>query len=147
MRLLPPGRAARLGAACGALLLAAAADAAAQRTHTVRMLGDERGYRFEPAQLTIAAGDRVRFVMISGGPHNVQFDSVSAAAKPRLVANMKDTMSELMGPLLLNVNDTYEISFAGVPAGRYPYVCTPHMAMSMRGVITVRGAGQGAGRR
>jgi plastocyanin len=30
--------------------------------------------RFEPANLTIRSGDRIRFTTISGGPHNVAFD-------------------------------------------------------------------------
>jgi plastocyanin len=138
-------RAARLGASCGALLLLAAADAAAQKTHTVRMLGDQRGYRFEPAELAVSPGDRVRFVMVSGGPHNVQFDSVPAAGKARLAANMKDAISELTGPLLLNANEEYVIPFTGVAAGRYHYVCTPHVAMNMAGTIVVRGGGARGG--
>src|SRR5687767_15100211 len=37
--------------------------------HEVKMLGDDKGYRFEPAELTVKAGDGVKFVMVSGGPH------------------------------------------------------------------------------
>ena len=29
------------------------------------------------------------------------------------------------------------LSFANVPAGSYPFNCTPHIAMNMKGVITV----------
>src|SRR5262245_54672142 len=43
-------------------------------THEVHMVGDDKGYRFEPATLTIKAGDGIKFINISGGPHNVTFD-------------------------------------------------------------------------
>ena len=119
----------------------AAPSEAAVATHRVRMLMDASGkYRFEPATITIAPGDRVTWVMVSGAPHNVQFDadSVPAAAKARLAANMPDALSELMGPMLMNDNETYTVSFAGIPAGTYKYVCTPHVAMGMTGTIVVR---------
>jgi plastocyanin len=35
-------------------------------------------------------------------------------------------------------NGTYTISFANVPAGSYPFFCTPHLAMGMTGTITVK---------
>jgi plastocyanin len=103
------------------------------------MIGDGTTYKFEPANITIKSGDNVRWTMVSGGPHNVSFDpaEVPAAAKGQLTANMDNQMGELMGPLLQNPNETYEISFAGVPAGTYNYHCTPHLAMNMKGIITV----------
>ena len=57
-------------------------------THTVNMVGDGQGYRFEPAEITIAAGDGIKFVMVSGGPHNVAFDpaALSPEAKTALTA-------------------------------------------------------------
>ncbi len=141
--------------AAALLAAAGAGGAAAQRapaagpaTHRVRMVGDERGYRFEPAQLTVAPGDRVTFVLVSGAPHNVQFDeaTVPAAAKARLAANMPDAVSELVGPMLATPDQSYTVSFAGVPAGTYKYVCTPHAAMNMAGTIVVRAAARPARR-
>jgi plastocyanin len=38
---------------------------------------------------------------------------------------------------MMNPEEAYTISFAGVPAGKYPYHCLPHLAMNMKGVITV----------
>ena len=32
----------------------------------------------------------------------------------------------------------HNVSFARVPAGRYEFFCMPHMAMGMRGAITVQ---------
>lgn len=108
-------------------------------THEVRMLGDVSGYRFEPADLTILAGDGVRFVLIEGGPHNVAFEPTALPenARAQLAANMPDQMGELSGKMLLSANESYTISFAGVPAGSYDYHCTPHLAMGMRGRLTV----------
>ena len=32
----------------------------------------------------------------------------------------------------------YEVSFANVPAGKYDYICTPHIATGMKGSVTVQ---------
>ena len=131
-----PGATAGTGTATGA----AAAAPITGTTHEVKMLGDAQGYRFEPANITIKAGDGIKFVMVSGGPHNVAFppESTPAAAKAQLSANMPNQMAELAGPLLINPNEAYTISFANVPAGKYEYNCTPHIAMGMKGTITVQ---------
>ncbi len=109
-------------------------------THTVRMVGDAQGYRFDPAQLTVKAGDGVKWVMVSGGPHNVAFDpaKVPAAAKGQLNANMQNQMGELSSPMFMNVGEEYIVSFANIPAGTYEYVCTPHLMNGMTGTITVQ---------
>ncbi|WP_337170133.1 plastocyanin/azurin family copper-binding protein [Gemmatimonas aurantiaca] len=109
-------------------------------THNVNMVGDEKGYRFEPAEITIKAGDGITFHMVSGGPHNVAFDpaTLPAAAKAALLANMPEQAGELSGKMLLNAGESYTISFAGVPAGTYDFNCTPHLAMNMKGKVTVQ---------
>ena len=106
--------------------------------HEVRMLGDEKGYRYEPADVTVKAGDGVRWTMVSGGPHNVAFQDVPAAARTQLAANMPNQISDLSSPMLLNPNEKYEMSFANVPAGKYTIICTPHIANNMRGSVTVQ---------
>jgi plastocyanin len=108
-------------------------------THEVRMVGDASGYQYEPASLTIKAGDGVRFVNVSGSPHDVTFDpnAIPAAGRAQLTANMPDQRAELTSPLFLQPNETYTISFANVAPGRYPFFCTPHLAMGMRGEFTV----------
>lgn len=118
---------------------AATKKPATGKTVSVSMVGDGTTYKFDPANITIKAGDNVKWVMVSGGPHNVSFDpaEVPPAAKGQLMANMDNQMGELMGPLLQNPNETYEISFAGIPPGTYNYHCTPHLAMNMKGTITV----------
>jgi plastocyanin len=120
--------------------LRAAAPGAPPTTHEVRMVVEGQSYRFEPAALTIHPGDRVRFTNVSGGPHNVSFDAakVPDAAEAALSAGMPSQIQTLWGPLLTDANATYTVSFAGVPAGSYEFFCMPHMAMGMRGTITVR---------
>ena len=108
--------------------------------HEVKMIGDDKGYRFEPANLTIKSGDQVTFTMVTGGPHNIAFDpaTVPADSKAQLDANMDQKLSELSSPMLMNPNEKYSISFGGVKPGQYPFHCTPHLAMGMKGVITVQ---------
>ena len=122
---------------------AAAAPAAAQapttgKWHDVQMVGDEKGYRYEPAALTVKVGDGVRWTMVSGGPHNVQFENVAADAKAQLMSNMPNQLTELGSPILINANEKYEMTFNGVKPGKYDYVCSPHLANNMKGSITVQ---------
>ena len=119
---------------------AVAAAPATGKTHEVKMTGDATGYKFEPANITVKQGDAIKFIMVSGGPHNVAFQNVTdPAAKAQLDANMPgQKMGELNGPMIMQPNEAYVISFAKVPAGKYDYVCTPHLAMNMTGVITVQ---------
>ena len=118
----------------------AAAMPATGTTHVVRMLGDAQGYRFDPANITVKQGDAIRFDMVSGAPHNVAFNpaDIPADVKPQLSANMPNQMTELSSPMMMNQGENYTISFAGIKPGSYNYHCTPHLAMNMRGVITVQ---------
>ena len=110
------------------------------QTIEVKMVGDDKGYRFEPADIKLKAGDGIKFVLVTGGPHNIAFDpaTIPADVKPQLSANMKDQQGELSSPLLMNPNDAYTISFANVKPGTYPFHCTPHLAMGMKGTVTVQ---------
>ena len=109
-------------------------------THEVKMIGDAKGYRFEPANITVKAGDGIKFVVVSGGPHNVAFDPATIPdVKSQLDANMgSDKMGELSSALKMNPGDAVTISFANIKPGKYPYHCTPHLAMGMKGEITVQ---------
>jgi plastocyanin len=131
-----PEAAAPAAAPTGAVAKIAATGA----DHEVKMYGDDKGYRFEPAELTIKSGDAVTFVNIDGGPHNIAFDpaTVPADSKAQLDANMDGKLAELSSPMLQNPNEKYTISFGGVKPGVYPFHCTPHLAMNMKGVITVQ---------
>ncbi|MDP1861258.1 MAG: hypothetical protein Q8K82_21470, partial [Gemmatimonadaceae bacterium] len=80
----PADTAAALDAAPAAEVPAApAAGTAAPITgtiHEVKMLGDEKGYRYEPMTIVAKAGDGIKFIMVSGGPHNVAFDPAMVVA-------------------------------------------------------------------
>lgn len=110
-------------------------------THEVKMLGDAKGYRYEPANITVKQGDGIKFVMVSGGPHNVAFDAatIPSDVKPQLDANMgTDKMGELSSAMKMNPNETITVSFGNIKAGTYPFHCVPHLAMNMKGVVTVQ---------
>jgi plastocyanin len=109
-------------------------------THEVRMLLDGQTYKFDPADLTIKQGDGVKWIMVSGPPHNVAFDpaKIPDDVEQVLSANMKNQQAPLSSPFLTQPNEAYTISFAGVKPGTYDYVCTPHVMMGMTGKITVQ---------
>ena len=110
-------------------------------TKTVNMVGDAKGYRFEPANITVKQGDGIKFVVLSGGPHNVAFDpaTIPPDVKPQLDANMgTDKMGELSSNLKTNNGESVTVSFGKIKPGQYPYHCIPHLALNMKGVITVQ---------
>ncbi|MBC7789542.1 MAG: hypothetical protein H7Z74_06330 [Anaerolineae bacterium] len=115
-------------------------------THEVQMVLEGSSYKYVPAELTVKTGDQIKFINVSGGPHNVAFKEadVPAAVVAQLDANMPATvgamqkMGKMNGPLVTEPNGTYTISFTGIAAGKYPYVCTPHEALGMKGIITVQ---------
>jgi len=108
--------------------------------HEVEMLRTSNGdYVFRPAELTVKVGDRVRWVNVSGGPHNVAFyaERIPEGAKAFLNAGMVNRMGALTGQLLIQPKAVYEISFDGAPVGTYHYFCTPHEMLGMKARLTV----------
>jgi plastocyanin len=136
----PAATAAAPAAGGAATAGAAAAAPITGKTVEVKMIGDAQGYRFDPASITVKVGDGIKFTNVTGGPHNVTFsaDSIPAGTAAQLGANMPNTTSPLTGPLLINANDSYTVSFAGLKAGTYHFYCTPHLALGMKGVVTVQ---------
>ncbi len=118
----------------------AAAPAGGGTTHDVNMVLEGSSYKYVPDQLTIKAGDVVKFHNVSGGPHNVSFwgDSIPAGAADALKAGMPDQMAPLEGSLLTEPNGVYTVNFAKAPAGEYKYYCLPHLALGMKGKLTVQ---------
>ena len=108
----------------------------------VRMTGNGRDRAaFEPAALTIALGTTVRFINVSGGPHNVVFwgDSIPAGAADVLNPAMPGHQGNLASPYVVQPNQSYEITFpATLPVGAYKGYCAPHLAMGMTLAITVQ---------
>ena len=110
------------------------------KTIEVKMVGDAKGYRFEPANITAKAGDGIKFVLESMGPHNVAFDvaKIPADAKAQLDANFgTDRMGELSSGLKMNPGEVFTLSLGGLKAGKYEFNCTPHLAMNMKGTLTI----------
>jgi plastocyanin len=112
------------------------------KTTEIKMTGDATGYKFEPSNVTISAGDALKFVVVNGGPHNVAFDPAQftdAAVRAQLDANFgADKMGELSSNLKMSPGDGITISFGGIKPGTYTFNCTPHLAMNMKGTVTVR---------
>ena len=109
-------------------------------THEVKMVGDAQGYRFEPANITLKAGDGIKFMMISGGPHNVAFDpaTIPADQQAQLDANISEKMGQLSSAMKMNAGESITVSFANIKPGKYPFNCTPHLALGMKGEVTVQ---------
>ena len=117
-----------------------AAPAAGGTTHDVNMVLEGSSYKYVPEELTIKSGDVIRFHNVSGGPHNVSFwaDSIPGGAADALKAGMPDQMAPLEGSLLTEVNAIYTVSFANAPAGEYKFYCLPHLALGMKGKLTIQ---------
>jgi plastocyanin len=103
------------------------------------MVLDGSSYKYIPDALVIKAGDVVRFHNKGGGPHNVSFwpDSIPRGAAAALQGGMPNQAAPLEGPLLVDPEAVYQVSFVGAPAGVYGFYCLPHSAMGMSGHITV----------
>lgn len=93
------------------------------------------GYAFNGGAVCV----KVRFSLVSGPPHNVVFwaDSIPKAAAA-LAKGRPGTVDKLTSPFFLKTGDSYVVSFAGAPAGRYVYNCAPHLALGMKAVIDVK---------
>jgi plastocyanin len=92
----------------------------------IRMVTDERGNYFEPAELTVKRGAVLRFTLASG-VHSVSFQrgrtvgAVSTPAPSRLL--------QLPG-------ETRDVT-VDVEPGEYFFRCDPHMALGMVGRLRV----------
>jgi len=116
-----------------------AAPAASGTTHDVDMVLEGKDYKYVPSEITVKPGDVIRFHNKSGGPHNVSFwpDSIPQGAASAI--QMPETTAQLAGPILVNQDATYDVTFASnAPAGEYKFYCLPHLALGMKGKITVQ---------
>ncbi len=109
------------------------------KTWEVKMVTQDGKQLFEPADLTIQAGDTVKWMAISGS-HNVGFwaDSVPKGAVELLRKAMPDTIAPLLGPRKPTAGDSYIIVFDGMPKGTYKYYCKPHLAKMMIAQLTIK---------
>ena len=108
----------------------------------VRMTGNgSTRAAFEPATITITPGTTVRYINVSGGPHNIAFwpDSIPSGAAAALQQGMKNTIDNLTGPFLTQPNETYDVVFpANAPKGAYKGYCTPHLTLGMKMTVNVQ---------
>jgi plastocyanin len=93
----------------------AAASPAAAAEHTVNALD----YEFQARDLQVAVGDTVNWNFVNGG---------HTATSARGQAERWDSGSAAAGELFAHTFDN---------PGRYQYICVPHEAFDMKGVITV----------
>ncbi len=96
--------------------------------YTIKMGADNGLLKFVPSELTINAGDVVKFEMNKLGPHNAVFDKGPAGADLKKLS--KDQ-------LLFSSGESYTADFSGAPKGEYEYYCQPHRGAGMVAKITV----------
>ena len=122
----------RLSVLCCALLLVVGTFclSAAPASAASVVMGGAKGLVFEPAVLTIKAGETVTFNVGQLPPHNVQFDKVPGGDKA-LAKSLSHKGLESTG-------GTFDITFpADAPAGEYSYFCMPHRGAGMVGKIII----------
>lgn len=120
---------------------AAGAEQPAGPVVEVKMTGNGTNRAaYEPNNITIAPGTTVRFINVSGGPHNIAFwgDSIPAGGAAALNAGMKNTIDNLSGAFVTQPNEAYDVSFANAPTGTYKGYCVPHLTMGMKMTIKVQ---------
>jgi plastocyanin len=96
---------------------------AAAETVTVKMGADNGMLAFQPANVTIKAGDTVKWQNNKLPPHNIVFEDKALAAKSH-------------SQLMFSPGEAYEVTFDN--AGTYTYYCEPHRGAGMVGKITVQ---------
>eukprot|EP00195_Chlamydomonas_chlamydogama_P005424 CAMPEP_0202892998 /NCGR_PEP_ID=MMETSP1392-20130828/2648_1 /ASSEMBLY_ACC=CAM_ASM_000868 /TAXON_ID=225041 /ORGANISM="Chlamydomonas chlamydogama, Strain SAG 11-48b" /LENGTH=150 /DNA_ID=CAMNT_0049577169 /DNA_START=61 /DNA_END=513 /DNA_ORIENTATION=- len=106
-----------------ALTLAAHADV------TVKLGSDTGALVFEPATVTVKAGETINFKNNAGFPHNVVFDEDAVPSGVDADAISRDDL--LNGP-----GETYSVKLT--TAGTYGYYCEPHAGAGMVGKIVVQ---------
>lgn len=107
-----------------------AAPATSGTVHEVKMVTTQNGASgvFEPASITVKAGDTVRFSTDGLAPHNVSFPPAENAGKTDLPP---------AGQYLTQAGQTYDV-VASMAPGTYTIQCDPHAAMGMKATLTVQ---------
>ncbi|MBL4885748.1 MAG: hypothetical protein JKY95_14605 [Planctomycetaceae bacterium] len=107
-----------------ALMLAVSAPVMA-KNYIVKMISDADNtrYYFEPAALTIKAGDTVKWVNAQEDFHNAAATSIPKGAE------------FFEGPMLEEKGQSWSYKFT--KSGTYEYECQPHAMLGMVGMIVV----------
>ncbi|OIP77071.1 MAG: plastocyanin [Oscillatoriales cyanobacterium CG2_30_44_21] len=98
------------------------ASPAAADTVVVKMGSDKGQLVFEPKNVTIKAGDTVKWVNNKAFPHNVIFEGHEELSHKKLAQKPKAE---------------FESTFN--EAGEFSYYCSPHRGAGMAGKVTVEG--------
>ncbi len=116
----------------------AATSTAAGATHDVNMVLDGSNYKYQPSELTTGPNDVIRYHNKSGGPHNVSFwaDSIPSGAASHI--GLPDPMAPLASKLVVAPDEVLEVKLNDAPKGEYKFYCTPHLALGMKGKLTVK---------
>lgn len=107
----------------GASLVAGQASAAAHQVRMLNVGADGTTMVFDPAFLSVRAGDTVKFIATDRG-HNA--------------ASIAGMTPEGATPFNGRINEEIEVRFT--TPGLYGYKCTPHTGMGMVGLIQVGAA-------
>lgn len=107
----------------------ASPTATGPRAHTIQMTDAPA---FDPAELTVAAGDTVTFVVGGATPHTTTCDP---AKLPGVAALPEGAAVWDSGPLQPGQRFSVRLTVAGV----YTYACRDHAAQGMVGTVTVGG--------
>src|ERR1700739_191796 len=107
------------------------ADASAPATIVIKMLDTPPSFR--PAQVTIKAGDTVKWENVGNSVHHAT-DDPAAAIKPGDVANPAGAKPFDAGFLAPGSSLTSTFTVPGI----YKYVCAAHEMSGMSGEVVVR---------
>ncbi len=118
---------------------AATSTAAQGATHDVNMVLEGSNYKYVPSDLTVGPNDVVRYHNKSGGPHNVAFwaDSIPSGAASAIAVPGPE-LGPLSSKLAVAPDEVIEVKFNNAPKGAYKFHCTPHLALGMKGKLTVK---------
>ena len=95
---------------------------------TVQMITDDKGNRFEPAEISAKRGDVIRYTL-QAGVHNVHFLADSNAGRSGFPTQPSDLLQ------LPGQTQDVKITFA---SGKYFFQCDPHAALGMVGYVNVQ---------
>ncbi|KAK9803290.1 hypothetical protein WJX72_008392 [[Myrmecia] bisecta] len=112
------------GAGAVSLALALSANAA-----TVKLGADGGALVFDPANVTVKAGETVDWVNNIGFPHNVVFDEDEIPEGANADALSHEEYLNAPGQ---------KVSSKFTTPGKYSYYCEPHQGAGMKGTITVQ---------
>ena len=117
------------------------ARAEAQKVHEIRIEAnpEKEIFRFSPARVTARPGDVLLFRAVSGTPHSIVFEGgrLSGPAHEALNGALSRRSGDLSSPLLSPDGAEYRVVVPALPPGRYEYLCLPHRAYDMRGVLQI----------